>query len=234
MSATSGPQQPCADLAALAQALARLPVPLGGLIWDFDGTIVDSEPLHADSYRAVLRERCGIVPPAGFFARLIGNPEPLIWQLLREQHPMLPADPAALIAARAAVMQQALPGRAPHWFVQPLLAWAAAQGIPQLLVSAGNFDVIAPYLQRWQLASFFSSVSATGAPGESEAPKLERLAGAAAELGPGPVLIIEDSARVLQHAQARGLLTAAVAHGMNDLRGDSWDLLLEGGSAVAE
>lgn len=55
------------------------------IIWDFDGTIADTEQLHEQSFRDVLAEH-GTVAPDGFFEEAFGVAEESIWALLRDDH----------------------------------------------------------------------------------------------------------------------------------------------------
>ncbi len=46
--------------------------PVAAIILDMDGVIVDTEPLHVDSFRVFLQKR-GIVAPEEFLLALIGH-----------------------------------------------------------------------------------------------------------------------------------------------------------------
>ena len=52
-------------------------------VWDFDGTLVDSEPVQAEAYRLILAEE-GIVPPNGVFVHFVGQTE--IWSKLAREY----------------------------------------------------------------------------------------------------------------------------------------------------
>ncbi len=52
-------------------------------VWEFDGTLVDSEPVQAEAYRLILAEE-GIVPPNGVFVHFVGQTE--IWSKLAREY----------------------------------------------------------------------------------------------------------------------------------------------------
>jgi beta-phosphoglucomutase-like phosphatase (HAD superfamily) len=68
----------------LAQALATCPLAYKGLIADCDGVLIDSEPLHADTWVEYLNNH-GIDFPAEEFNRFIGVTSPQMMRVLREE-----------------------------------------------------------------------------------------------------------------------------------------------------
>ncbi len=69
----------------LAQALATCPLAYKGLIADCDGVLIDSEPLHADTWVEYLNNH-GIDFPAEEFNRFIGVTSPQMMRVLREEN----------------------------------------------------------------------------------------------------------------------------------------------------
>ncbi len=49
-------------------------VPVQAVLWDMDGTLADSEPLHQRSFAATMRE-FGVEPPEDFHQGILGRPE---------------------------------------------------------------------------------------------------------------------------------------------------------------
>ena len=69
-----------------------------GVIFDMDGVLVDSEPLHGRAWEAVLRD-FGVPCPAGWFERWIGIPDLELTEYLLKNHD-IPMDFAALLAKK--------------------------------------------------------------------------------------------------------------------------------------
>ena len=57
--------------------------PIAAVIFDFDGTLVDTMPLHYEAYRRVLAEVYIELTPQDFFANIGGNARETIPKLLR-------------------------------------------------------------------------------------------------------------------------------------------------------
>lgn len=54
------------------------------VFWDMDGTLVDSEPLHAASLAAAMRSE-GLVPPANLHERALGQTAAHIFAMMRDE-----------------------------------------------------------------------------------------------------------------------------------------------------
>ncbi len=54
------------------------------VFWDMDGTLVDSEPLHAAALAAAMRSE-GLVPPADLHERALGQTAAHIYAMMREE-----------------------------------------------------------------------------------------------------------------------------------------------------
>jgi beta-phosphoglucomutase-like phosphatase (HAD superfamily) len=197
--------------AALLDAIGRADT----TFWDFDGVLADTEPLQLLAYRRILADG-GHTLDDEVFAALIGRKEADIWERLWEQGI---GTPTALepLAERRADLFLALcdeHGLRPPERVRQLVA---AAGGERILLSSGRARVIHALLERWGLEREFSAVHALADEPDPKAAVLARLveerrAGAAGWHG----AIVEDSPAMLAEAAALGLVTVAVAHGMND------------------
>jgi hypothetical protein len=121
------------------------------VIWDFDGVIADTEPLHADSYRVLLGEMGNAIDQFAF-ERYIGHTELEIWSMLvRDGYNLkLPVEKA--VEARADVfMREALIQLEPTWIFNSVSALVRPVGKRQVVVSNGNPKIIQELLQKWEL-----------------------------------------------------------------------------------
>lgn len=91
-------------------------VSAANIIWDFDGVVAHSEPMHEQSY-VVLGQRRSHKLAEDYFAPLVGHTERWIWdRLIAAGFPAKNAEIEALLAERAEVVA-ALAGESldPSW-----------------------------------------------------------------------------------------------------------------------
>ena len=193
---------------------------LRAIIFDFDGVIADSEPLHFASFRDVLAEEGIALSEAEYYAQYLGfddvgaltsigtrQPEP--WSATR----------VAALAARKAERFEALQRDVAVLF--PGAAHAirrAAAEVPIAIASGALRGEIERVLEHAGLASCFTAiVGADDTPLSKPAPDpylhaLAQLSDAVGEsLSPSACVAIEDSIWGLESARAAGLHTVAVA-----------------------
>lgn len=197
--------------------------PLELALWDFDGVVVDSEPLHAETYRQILA-RLGCTPAHDFFEELAGRTEPAIWSELIERFQLTEAA-ADLREERLALVTERLAQVSPNWFVIPALERLESNRVASRIVSAGNASVIHRYIEAQGLVGRFQEVTSVAADGSSlsKAERLAHLIGGARR-----VLLIEDSDRYLEIGHSHGAVTLAVRHSVNASRSLNANALLHG------
>jgi beta-phosphoglucomutase-like phosphatase (HAD superfamily) len=208
--------------AAERDALVEAAVPLAegrAIVWDFDGVLADTEPLHAESYREMLEDR-GFVVRSDFFDELVGHTEAWIWDRLAELNPSLGESTKELLVEerRVRFLEAALLALSPSWIATALIPAFAEDVRTQTVVSNGDPDVIGTLLQTWGLAE--QVAVARRSDGEDKRSLL--LAQCAS-----PVLVLEDSAEFLALARSSGAATVGVVHEYNRGRGITADLLCE-------
>ena len=185
---------------------------LSQAIWDFDGTLVDSEPVQAEAYRLILAEE-GIVPPNGFFVHFVGQTE--IWCKLAREY-SLTADLTSLRERRLKTLGKLLEDTPPNWFTIPLLDYFNGRGARSIIVSSGTKSVITEYLSHWGLADRFDSISATD-PSRNGPSKTERLTTAIRASVVGATVVLDDMSTYLAIAREAGAVTIGVLHSLNGL-----------------
>ncbi|MDQ6942664.1 MAG: HAD family phosphatase [Candidatus Eremiobacteraeota bacterium] len=184
------------------------------VIWDFDGVIADSEPLHRETYRAMLVER-GCHPPENFFGGLIGRNEGEIWERLISTYG-LTEKAGALRAQRIARFQRGAENALkPIWFVHRLLAVFARKRVSQVIVSSGNVEVLQGFLTKWNLSVYFAHVYGwlPARPLSAEKPNVLR----SLLRNDEPCLVFEDDPAYLRLAQSFGAKTVGIQHDLNRL-----------------
>lgn len=177
------------------------------VIWDFDGVVAHSEPLHERSY-SVLAQRRDHVLSDGYFDELVGHTEPWIWQRLIERgFPGGVEQIDELTNERGAEFRRtALNTLQPTWLASRLAPEFSARGIRQVIVSNGNTRLIETLLNGWNLDGHFEV--AHRAPGQDK----RRIF---TELCVPPALVLEDSPEYLGLARRLGAVTVGVQHSHN-------------------
>jgi beta-phosphoglucomutase len=191
---------------------------LQAIVFDFDGVIADSEPLHLRAFQRTLDAE-GIALDAGeYYARYLGYDDVgLLEALGRDRNiEMGEARRRALVARKAAVLEEMLcgdvlfPGAAA--FIR-----AAAEAVPLAIASGALRQEIVAVLEIAGLAQFFSVIVASGDTPESKpspAPYVlafERLRQQTRrDLDPRRSVAIEDSRWGLESAQGAGLRLVGV------------------------
>lgn len=177
------------------------------VLWDFDGVIADTEPLHDQTYQELARRRSHTLE-RGYFDKLIGRTEQSIWVILIELgFPAELDDVDDLMRERQeAYLQLALETLHPTWVATTLVAHFATRGAEQFIVSNGDPDSQTRLLKKWRLDD--SLTIARRAPGEDKVKTLVRLC-------VPPVVVFEDNAGFLEVARQAGAMTVAVRNGYN-------------------
>src|SRR5215472_7642472 len=89
-------------------------MPVRAIIFDLDGTLVDTERLHLEAFNSVLRPKGVKLTAADYFTRVVGyNDHDCIAMLLRE-HCMVPNETVVdeLIAQKTGIYQRLVADRA--------------------------------------------------------------------------------------------------------------------------
>jgi beta-phosphoglucomutase len=204
---------------------------LQAIIFDFDGVIADTEPLHYAALHQVLSTEFGIrLSQAEYYAEYLGYDDRGCFQaaLLAHQRPITPYLVEELVQKKGRAYLEALgtdlklfPG------VRPLIEEAA--GTYRLAIASGALrGEIELILDEAGLRKAFTSITSAedvsqGKP--SPEPFLHALAGLNAtpsihSLRPEDCLVIEDSLPGIRGARAAGMKVLAVAntHAVRDLR----------------
>ncbi|WP_422391065.1 HAD family hydrolase [Arthrobacter sp. N1] len=179
----------------------------GRVIWDFDGVVAHTEPLHEASYR-VLAERRGHVFAEDFFDDLVGHTEQWIWErVIREGFPAGADEIAALHRERGAVVAEAaLADLRPSWLAAALMPALDGTAAEQVVVSNGDPDLIEALLERWGLAGHVRV--ARREPGRDKETLFR-------EVCLRPCVVLEDSDTYLGLGRSAGAFTVGVRHSHN-------------------
>ena len=194
---------------------------LKAIIFDFDGVIANSEPLHFQGFRDVLAEEGVTLAEGDYYARYLGYNDIGVFRAIGSERGAGWTPPVIRdLVARKAVRLEALERDVSILFPGAANAVRrAAAAVPLAIASGALGAEIRRVLDREDLSRYFPAiVSAEDTPENKPAPDpylhaLARLADVLGErLSPGSCVAIEDSHWGLESAHAAGLRTVAVTH----------------------
>jgi len=196
-------------------------VSLQGIVFDFDGVIANSEPLHFLGFREVLADAGVVLSESDYYARYLGYDDAGAFRAIAADRGLSWSDEAVHgLVARKAVRMEVL--EAEHGVLFPGAAEAIrrlADAGPLAIASGALRSEICRLLEREGLIQHFVLIVGaedveTSKP--SPAPYLKAVAGLAAMRtgvhDTARYVAIEDSQWGLESASRAGLRTVAITH----------------------
>ncbi|MGE0448487.1 MAG: HAD family hydrolase [Vicinamibacterales bacterium] len=206
------------------------------VVFDFDGVIANSEPLHFRAYRAVLAGKGIDLTEASYYSRYLGFDDVGAFGAVAADAgvPLDDGEIGELVAAKAITLEaleretsvlfsgarEAITAMAAHW--------------PIAIASGALKQEIRRVLERERLQTYFPIIVAAGDTPLSKpdpapyALAVEQLARTVPGLRPSECVAIEDSLWGLQSARGAGLRTVAITHTYPaDALRDAADIVVE-------
>ena len=193
---------------------------LRAIVFDFDGVIANSEPLHFGAFRDVLAEEGVALTEGDYYARYLGYDDVGVFKAIDVPRGTWGPQEIARLVARKAVQLEALEHDISVLFPGAYDAVRrAAAAMPVAIASGALGAEIRRVLERESLAACFTAiVAAEDTPVSKPAPDPYRRAvtllsaACGGTLAAGDCVAIEDSLWGLQSARAAGLRTVAVTN----------------------
>jgi beta-phosphoglucomutase len=194
---------------------------LQAIVFDFDGVIADSEPLHLRAFQQALAEEGIELTAQEYFARYLGFDDVGMFEALAGDRGIAMSDRhvTALVARKGARLQEMMQAGSVLFPGAKEFIREAAAAVPIGIASGALRHEIEEIVEAAGLADLFSVIIASGDTPQSKpspAPYLlafERLRGAASNaLDPRRCVAIEDSRWGLESAQGAGLRCVGVTN----------------------
>jgi HAD superfamily hydrolase (TIGR01509 family) len=205
------------------------------VVFDMDGLMIDSEPLHKEAWRATLR-RFGHEMNEALFARLMGLRISEDAVLLRE-HFHLSASAEALARQRNDLFLASLPGRVEAMpGLRELMAEIGRRRLRCALATSGECRYVDTAMRELKLDGVFDAmVVAEDVTRGKPSPDVYLLVAQRLGLPPARCLVLEDAPNGVRAAKSAGMKCVAVPNDMTrslDLAGT--DAILPSLVAVRE
>ncbi len=193
---------------------------LRAIVFDFDGVIANSEPLHYRAFRDVLDESDIAFSEQDYYGRYLGFDDAGVFKAVAADRQLAwTSDRVAKLVTSKGERMERLEQNASILFPGAEAAVRRAAALVPLAIASGALSAeIRRVLDREGLTSYFKAiVAAEDAPVSKPAADpyrraLALLSEACGSLQPAECVAVEDSPWGLQSAKAAGLHTVAVAH----------------------
>jgi beta-phosphoglucomutase len=191
------------------------------VIFDFDGVIANSEPLHFAAFRDVLAAEGVTLSERDYYEHYLGYDDVAAFRAVSQEQGMhWDVDHVSALVDRKAVQLEGLEREGSILFPGADEAIRRLAASLPLAIASGALRVeILRILNRAGLAQCFGAIVAAGdSPAGKPAPDpylraVDRLSAASGQpLAPGECVAVEDSHWGLESARAAGLRTIAVTH----------------------
>ncbi|HXW08925.1 MAG TPA: HAD family phosphatase [Vicinamibacterales bacterium] len=188
---------------------------IAAIVFDFDGVLADSEPLHLSAFQEVLASLGAALPREEYYADYLGFDDAGVFRAVAEARGLTvsTAGIQALVAEKARTMESLM------GHVDVLYPGARdcvrrlASTWPLGIASGALRHEIEAVLAQHDLSALFRFIVAAGETAASKpAPDPYRRAAALHGVDPSECLAIEDSRWGIESAKAAGLSCVAVTH----------------------
>jgi beta-phosphoglucomutase len=214
---------------------------LQAIIFDFDGVIADSEPLHLRAFQHVLAAEGIDLSAADYYARYLGYDDVGLLQALgRERRiPMTEERVTAIVARKGAKLEEMM--REGHVLFPGAVEFirAAAAAVPIAIASGALRHEIVGIIEQAGVAPLFAAIVSSGDTPQSKpspAPYMlafERLRAATGrDLDPRRCVAIEDSRWGLESARGAGLRCVGVTNSYPPAELPGAELIADGLAAL--
>lgn len=191
----------------------------GLFLFDVDGTLADTEPLHWEAYNVIL-SRQNIELAHKDILRYIGNPEIAIYDMIRSDYGTH-IDDETFMEERIERFLELVEQHdlKPFEFVLPLLE--RYKKVPKALVTSQRPEVVDTLIEKWQLGEHFPkevrlSCSANTFTKSDVYHSPWKYLEQFERVAPDQVIVFEDSIHAIKSAEQAGLSAVYIRNSMNE------------------
>jgi len=200
----------CAQASTLETSSLTTAIRLAAILYDLDGTLVNTDPFHYRVWRDMLDEHGLAIDEAFYKNHISGRLNPAIVEALLPQ--MVPDAAEQFIVQKEARFRSLTPQLTPMPGLSDLLAWATVQNLKQAVVTNAPTENVHHALKALGLETTFDQVviaDELGIGKPDPAPYQHALQ--QFSILPEQAVAFEDSPSGVRSAVAAGILTIGVA-----------------------
>ena len=189
--------------------IRKLLTAFGACVFDFDGTLADTEGFHLELYQRILGRRYGVVLDWPHWLHYIGRTDPDFHRMMEKDYGIVIDSASVMEEYFAALLAEEPASVQPFSWVEETLQACREQGVPACILSSGNRDVICACLKAWKLDGYFADANVISVSKgiftkpdvfADPARYLEGFEGTSED-----VLLFEDSIHTIEKARACGI-----------------------------
>jgi beta-phosphoglucomutase len=188
---------------------------ISAIVFDFDGVLADSEPLHLATYQEVLSAFDVTLSRADYYANFLGYSDADVFRLLWARHGWTLDDEqiAALIAQKSLIFDEAIASGSVLYPGAPDCVERLARAFPLGIASGALRHEIEMVLAGARLAHHFRFIVGAGDTAHSKPAPDPYLRGAERHGVPASACVaIEDSRWGIQSAKTAGMKCVGITH----------------------
>jgi beta-phosphoglucomutase family hydrolase len=180
------------------------------LIFDMDGVIVDSEPLHLLAYQEYFRTH-NLEYTAEHNSEFLGTKDVWMAQVLIDRH-KLPETPQGMVKAKETILMRLLTEEAkPRPGLHDILTKAKLAELPMGIASSATLPTINLVVDRLNIREYFQTLtSGDEVQNGKPAPDVFLLAAKRVGVDPRHCLVIEDTLNGIKAAKSAGMICIAI------------------------
>ncbi|MEM7628266.1 MAG: HAD family phosphatase [Planctomycetota bacterium] len=193
--------------------------PVRGIVFDFDGTLADSEPAHERAIREVIEPLGWACDHRTFVDDFVGTSDRFCFTELARRHGETMDDErlASLLASKLARYAELLGAGEVRAYPGGIgLVRACAHRVPVAVCSGSRLHTVRPTLERfgvWELFDVCVTVDLVERPKPD--PQSYLLAAERLGIAPGELVAIEDTDHGISSAESAGLRVIGLAHSLS-------------------
>jgi beta-phosphoglucomutase len=188
---------------------------IAAIVFDFDGVLADSEPLHLRALQEVLALRGATLSLEEYSTRYLGYNDADTFRVLAEDRgwPMSEREVTELVDRKTRVLESLVAGGDVLYRGAPTCIERLAAAYPLGIASGAHPHEIEAILNRSGLRHHFRFIVGSGdTPNSKPAPDPYRRAAELHGLAPGACVAVEDSIWGIESARAAGLRCIGITH----------------------
>ncbi len=185
-------------------------MPIDALLFDMDGVLVDTEPLHEEATRRIL-QHYSLPVPDGLFDRFRGRPDRTLFAERLDASRDSAADVPTLVREKAEIYDALIDDLTPRPGIPDLLRFLSERSIPRACVtSATRTDQRAVFEQCGFDARFDAVVTADDVERGKPHPEPYRRGAGLLDVNPNRCCVVEDSPYGIRAAVDAGCTAVGV------------------------